>query len=281
MNEPILSLINISKGYGKKKVIENMTLEFQKGQSVVLAGQNGAGKSTLLRCMGGVSMLDHGEVRYGYGITKKQIGFISDALSLFEDWNLQQGIDFHCHVFGIKEFNDRLIKQIGLNRKDKIKHLSAGQRVIYHLSLILSQKPEVLLIDEIIHLIDPYIRELLLESLIEAIDSLQTTVIMVNHTFTETEKIPERVLIMEEGAFILDEPIEQLKSKMRKVVTETEITDGMPCIFKKMTGSFKEYFIYPFQPELAQHLPYEFLTLDLNDIVKAFIGGSYDKKRDQ
>lgn len=279
MNEPIITLNNISKSYGKKKVIENMTLEFQKGQSVVLAGQNGAGKSTLLRCMSGVSMLDRGEVRCGYGITKKQIGFISDGLSLFENWSLQQGIEFHCRVFGIKEFDDKLIQQIGLNRKDKIKNLSAGQRVIYHLSLILSQKPELLLIDEIIHLIDPYIRELLLESLIEAIDSLQTTLIMVNHTFTETEKIPERILIMEEGKFILDEPTEQLKSRIRKVVTEIELSAGMPCIFKKETGTFKEYFIYPFQPELATKFPYDYLILDLNDIVKAFIGGSYDKKR--
>ena len=279
MNEPIMKISKLSLKFGKKAVINDLDVQFQKKESVVIAGRNGVGKSTLLRCIAGVLLPDKGKIIFAQGITRAKIGFISDALSLFEDWSLQRAIDFHCRVFDIKEFQDSLIKQIGLNRNQKIKNLSAGQRVIFHLSLILSQKPELLLIDEILHLIDPYIRELFLDSLIEVMESYSPTIVMVNHTFTEIEKIPERVLIMEQGRFIVDEPIDQLKKKIKKVVSESPIPSELPCIFKKENGFYKEYFVYPFLEDFKSTYKYEFLDIDLTEIIKAFLGGSYDKER--
>jgi ABC-2 type transport system ATP-binding protein len=281
MNEIIVDVENLSVSIGKKTILNDIHLQLQKGQAVVIAGRNGSGKSTFLKCLANVILPDNGRIVYSEDISREKIGFISDQISLFENFTVKQGIDFHSAVFRVEDFDFTLIKELKMNLNQKIKTLSAGERTLYHLSLILAQKPEILLIDEIIHTIDPYLREKFLESVIDLMDGLQTTIIMINHTFSEIEKIPERVLLMENGQFILDEKSETLGEKIKKVVSESEISKEIPCIFKKESTHFKEYFIYPFKEELRKKFQYDYKDLNLTEIIKAFIGDQYVKKRIQ
>ncbi|OGF66824.1 MAG: hypothetical protein A2Y62_10600 [Candidatus Fischerbacteria bacterium RBG_13_37_8] len=84
---------------------------------------------------------------------------------------------------------------------------------------------------------------------------------------------------MEKGEFILDEPIDKLKEKVKKIVTDAGIPVELPCIFKKESGYYKEYFIYPFEEAFRKTWDHAFIDMDLNEIIKAFLGGSYDKER--
>jgi ABC-2 type transport system ATP-binding protein len=279
MNQPIVETRNLSLSFSRKKVIADLRVAFTKGEWAVIAGRNGAGKSTLLRCLAGVLLPDAGTIILAAEAQPKKIGFISDALSLFEDWTVERAIGFHCRVFAVPEFDDRLLKRLGLSQKDRIKNLSAGERAILHLSLVLSQKPSLLLIDEVMHMLDPYIRDLFIEALIENMAANQTTVLSVNHTFSEIDKIPERVLVMDEGRFVIDETTEALRGKMKKVVSRDPLPEALPCFFKKMDGLYKEYYIYPFLEELRTEHGVDFQDIALPEIIKAFIGGGYEQKR--
>jgi len=281
MSEKIVDVENLTVSIGKKTILNDIHLQLRKGQAVVIAGRNGSGKSTFLKCLANVIFPDQGKIVYSKEVSREKIGFISDQISLFENFTVKQGIDFHSAVFRVEDFDFTLINELKLNLNQKIKTLSAGERTLYHLSLILAQKPEILLIDEIIHTIDPYLREKFLESVIDLMDRLQTTIIMINHTFSEIEKIPERVLLMENGQFILDEKSETLGEKIKKVVSESEISKEIPCIYKKESTHFKEYFIYPFKEELRKKFQYDYKDLNLTEIIKAFIGDQYVKKRIQ
>jgi ABC-2 type transport system ATP-binding protein len=189
--------------FGRKRVLNDINVEFRKGEFVVIAGNNGVGKSTFLRTLMGIVTPLKGDIAYDKGISKKKIGFLSDKFSFFDDFTVNQGIDFHCRVYGITQFDDKLLRHLDLDRKQRIKTLSVGERILFLFSLIMAQEPGILLVDEILHAIDPYLRELFLEYLLEAIDRFNTTVISVNHSFSEIETIPNRVLIMENGRFIL------------------------------------------------------------------------------
>jgi ABC-type multidrug transport system ATPase subunit len=279
MNQNVLEVRNLRVRFGKKVALGDINVRFQKGESVVIAGSNGAGKSTLLRCLAGVIHPDKGQILYANDVPREKIAFISDGLSLFENMTLKQGLDFHLRTFHIHDADKSFFQQLKFSLGQKIKSLSVGERTLYHLSLLLSQKPAVLLIDEIIHAVDPYLREKFLEAVIEAIDKYGTTMITINHTFSEIQNIPERVLIMEGGRFILDEKSEQLKAKIKKVVTDTEIHPEIPSVFKKESVLGKEYFVYPFQDDFRRKYPYNFLSLELGEIIKALIGGEYAKKR--
>jgi ABC-2 type transport system ATP-binding protein len=279
MSHPIVETRNLSLSFSRKKVIEDLSVVFAKGEWAVIAGRNGVGKSTLLRCLAGVLLPDNGTVVRDEDTPQKKIGFISDALSLFEDWTVKRAIAFHCRVFSVPEFDDRLLKRLGLSQKDRIKNLSAGERAILHLSLVLSQKPSLLLIDEVMHMLDPYIRDLFIEALIEAMAVRQTAVLTINHNFSEIERIPERVLVMDEGRFVIDETTEALRGKMKKVVSREPLSEVLPCFFKKTDGIYKEYYIYPFREELRTEHGLNFQDIALPEIIKAFIGGGYEQKR--
>ena len=231
MSKKIVEVKDLKVHIGRKKILDNLSIEIQRGEAVLIAGQNGAGKSTFLKCLAKVILPDDGTIAYSRDVYQEKIGFVSDQLSLFENLTLKQGVDFHSDVFRINEFDYALINELKLDLNQNIKYLSAGERTLYHLALILAQKPEILLIDEIIHTIDPYLREKFLEAVIGLMESQRTTVVMVNHTFSEIEKIPERVLVMEKGNFILDEKSESLGGKIKKVVIEDEISAELPCVF--------------------------------------------------
>lgn len=281
MTEKIAEVENLKVSIGRKTVLDSIHIQFQKGESVVIAGKNGAGKTTFLKCLANVILPDQGRIVFSDKVSPEKMGYISDQLSLFENYTVKQGIDFHSAVYQIQDFDFTLINELKLNLNQKIKNLSAGERTLYHLGLILAQKPEILFIDEIIHVIDPYLREKFLEAVIDLIDRCQTTVVMVNHTFTEIEKIPDRVLVMEKGQFILDEKAEDLGGKLKKVVAKEEIPEEVPCIFKREASYLKEYFIYPFDEALRKKFPNDYKDINLNEIIKAFIGGQYAKKGNQ
>ncbi len=275
----VLEIHDLCLSFGKKKVLDQLNVEFVQGEAVLIAGSNGVGKTSLLRCITGVYLPGSGRIRFGESITKKKIGLISDKMSLFESFTLQEGIDFHCRVFHLKHFNDSLIKPLNIDKNQKIKDLSAGERALYHLSLLLSQKPAILLVDEIIHAVDPYLRELFLEALIEMIAEFNTTLIMVNQTFAEMGRIPERVLIMQDGGFVLDEKRDDLHQKMKKILSDKEISGDIPVVFKKESPVINEYYVYPFTAEMESKYGYDFRDVDLTEIIKSFIGGYYAKKR--
>jgi ABC-2 type transport system ATP-binding protein len=266
--------------FGRKTVLNDINVQFDTGEFVVIAGNNGVGKSTFLRALMGIVTPGKGQVVYDKGISKKKIGFISDKFSFFDDFTLKQGIDFHCRVYSIKQFDDNLLRHLDLDRKQRIKTLSVGERVLFLFSLIMAQEPEIILVDEIIHAIDPYLREFFLEYLLEAIDRFNATVITVNHSFSEIETIPNRVLIMENGRFLLDEATEALKEKIKKVESNVDIPGEIPVLYKKEVLHYKEYYVYPFSEELRKSYDYQFQDLNLTEIIKSFIGGYYVKKRD-
>lgn len=266
--------------FGRKIVLKDINVEFKEREFAVIAGYNGVGKSTFLRTLMGIVTPEMGQVIYDKGILKNKIGFLSDKLSFFNDFTLKQGIDFHCRVYGIKKFDDTLLRHLDLDRNQRVKTLSVGERILFLFSLIMAQEPEVLLVDEIIHAIDPHLRELFLGYLLEAIDRFNATVITVNHSFSEIETIPSRVLIMEKGRFILDEATDALKEKIKKVESNVHIPGEIPVLYKKEVLHYKEYYVYPFSEELRKSYDYRFQDLNLAEIINSFIGGYYDKKRD-
>ena len=275
MTQKILEINNISVRIGRKTILKGIDLDLVQGESVLIAGSNGAGKTTLLKCLAKVIIPDTGSINYSEELSQEKIGYISDKVSLFENWTLKKGIKFHKQEFRIKDFDFSLIKKLNMNLNQKIKSLSAGERVLFHLSLVLAQKPQLLLIDEIIHTIDPYIRDYFLEAIIDLMDNLGSTVIMINHTFSEVEKIPERLLVMDNGKFILDEKSEILRQKVKKVISKQDLDEKLPCIFTKDMDFAQEYYIYPFEEKFKTDFDHDFIDLNLNDIMKAFIGGHY------
>ncbi|MCP4153528.1 MAG: ABC transporter ATP-binding protein [bacterium] len=273
----MITIKNLSFSYEKVNIYNDFNLHIPEGQSCLITGINGVGKSTLLRLMAGVLVADKGEILYNPNmgdVPKKKIGFISDKLSMYESLTVTQGIELHQSVYGITEFDDSLIRHTKIKDSQKIKELSIGQRTILHLSLILSAKPEVLLIDEIIHSMDAYLRKYFLEQLIELLSTRSVTVIMVNVNFHDIEHMVDRVLLLKGGNIAVDESIDSLKDKVKKISAD-EIPATIPVLSRSGPVDRPDYFIYPFEEGYREQVEGHIADLNLTEIVTAFIGGEY------
>lgn len=275
MNRKIVDVRDLDVRIGKKQVLKGLNIAFHRGEYAVIAGKSGAGKTTFLRCLAGAVLPDHGQVILDKDLSPEKIGFISDNRSLFSRFTLSRMTDFHRRVYGIEDFDDTLIKELKLDLGRKVRSLSLGERTLFHLALVLNQKPGLLLVDEVIHAIDPFLRERFLESTLDIIEERGTAAVAVNHTFSDIEKIPERVLILDEGRFILDESPDGLKNRLKKVVTKEPPPESIPLVFEKDTGFCREYFVYPFEEKFRRDFSLPFEDISLGEIIKAFIGGRY------
>ncbi len=273
----MIRIRNLCFSWNGKPVIDDLNLSIRPGETVLVSGINGTGKTTLLRLLAGVLKPGKGIITFSPDLgedPRRKIGFISDKMSLYESMRLREAIRFHCAAFGIKEFDDSLIRQIRLAEKSRIRDLSVGQRTIFHLSLILAQKPDVLLVDEVLHAIDPFLRDLFLGRLLENMAERQITLVTINLNYHDIEKLVQRVILMKNGRISIDEPIESLKEKTKRILS-SERLESTPVLFSRQFGDGWESYVYPFSPEMAEKLGGRVEGLNLNDIAKAFMGGEY------
>lgn len=269
---------NLCFRYGKTPLYDDFNLFIPEDQVCLVTGINGVGKSTLLRLIAGVLRPDSGVIRFAPRLgplPKQRIGFISDRLSLYESLTVRQSIALHMAAFSVPKFDDSLLLYTKIKPRQRVRELSIGQRTILHLSLILSARPEILLIDEVIHAIDAHLRHLFLQKIVEQMAERHLTIIMVNVNFHDIEHIVNRVILLRNGAVAVDEPIEELKEKVKKVVGACP-PPGLPILSRIDHGGQSEFFIYPFGPEMHRQAIGEVIDLNLTEIVAAFIGREYD-----
>jgi ABC-2 type transport system ATP-binding protein len=273
----MVTIRNLFFNYGKAKIFSDFNLEIEAGKVTLITGINGVGKSTLLRLIAGVLKPAKGEILFDETMAadpRRHMGFISDTVSLYESLKVSQAINFHKSVYKIVDFDDSLLKRTKVRHDQKIKELSVGQRVIFHLTLILSTHPKLLLIDEIIHSIDVYLRGVFLKELIRLMSEKNVTVVFVNLNFRDIENIVDRVILLKDGKIAVDEEINALKSKVKKVLSDTP-PQALPVLFQVDYADHAEYYIYPFKKEYKEKVNGDVVDLDLTAVVNAFIGGEY------
>lgn len=273
----MIEIKNLSFSYGRSKIFKDFNLDIAEKEVTLITGINGVGKSTLLRLIAGVLKPAAGKIGFNEKMgndPRRYIGFISDAPSLYESMTVAQAIDFHRSVYQINHFDDSLLKRTKVSHNRKVKELSKGQQVIFHLNLLLCGDPKLLLIDEVIHSIDVYLRGIFLKELIKLLSEKDVTVVFVNLNFRDIENIVDRVILLKDGEVAVDEKIDALKSKVKKITTDN-LAEGLPVLFQVEYTDHTEYFIYPFKEEYRENINGEVVDLDLTGIVNAFIGNEY------
>lgn len=273
----MLDIKGLDFDFDRKPVYRNLNLTIPRGQVVLVTGINGAGKSTLLRLIAGVLKPARGSIHLDPCLGRDprgKIGFISDRLSLYESLTVEQMIRLHLSLYRVTDFDDRLIRHTRIGPRQRIRELSIGQRTILHLALILAPKPGLLLVDEVIHDLDAYLRRLFLDEIIRQLSEREMTVVMVNVNFHDIEHLVDRVVMLRDGEIAVDESLEQLKLRVKKIVSREEQAN-LPVLFRREFSDHREFVVYPFDDDSLAGTDSEVLDMNLNDIVAAFIAGEY------
>jgi ABC-2 type transport system ATP-binding protein len=270
----MIKISNLSVCYGKNRAVDNLTLEIQKGESILLAGANGSGKTTLLRSITGILFpnagrvfIDGKDVNYQ---SRQKAAYIPASISFYDGLTLSGAKKLYRAVY--KDFKYREIGDYVFDEKRKIGSLSKGEKTLFFLSLALSSSPEYLLIDDVIHFLDPHLREIFLQSILHLIEEKQLSVVIAAQSSFDVEGILERVLVLDKGKIILDQSVESLKKTFVKIYSEKK-EKNIPVVFSRQWEGLNELYIYPYYAELKIKEKIHFLALP--EILRAFIGGEY------
>lgn len=207
-----LNLENISKKYGEKIVIDDLSISIKKGERVSILGPSGCGKSTLFKIAAGIIddfdgkvILDNNDIS-DIPTNKRNIVIVSQENLLFPHMNVFENIAFGLKVrkkneYDIKSTVEALLQEIGLKgySNKKVAHLSGGEKQRVALARALAVKPELLLLDEAYSSLDTNLREKMRELTINLQEKYNITMILVTHDKKEALLFSDRVAIMLNG----------------------------------------------------------------------------------
>jgi ABC-2 type transport system ATP-binding protein len=224
----MIEAISLTKMYGTKKGVENISFKVDRGEIVGFLGPNGAGKTTTMRLLTGFLYPNDGDA-YIEGnsiiekplIARKYIGYLSENNPLYEDLKVKEYLDFRGRVKGLKgkELKSRIDYVVErCEIKDVISKLtgscSKGYRQRIGIADALINDPPILILDEPTQGLDPaqiYHTRELIKSL-----SVEHTVILSTHILSEVEAICSRVLLIQKGNLIFDGSLEEMKNAFKK-----------------------------------------------------------------
>lgn len=148
---------SVTKVYGKRTALDNVSLSIPKGSHVLLLGPNGAGKTTLIKCIMGLAAfkgritVDGVDVRRDPKGARRRIGYVPQAYALYDNLTVADHAKLTCKLKGVgKEEIEEKLAAVKLNeaRKKKVKELSSGMRQRLGIALALLGNPPFLILDE-------------------------------------------------------------------------------------------------------------------------------------
>jgi len=235
----MLELKNVTKRYGKKLVLDDVSMTFKKEEITCLLGLNGVGKSTTLKAIMRLIPINRGEIALeGEGITSKnmyRLAYIPDIPIHELGRTALQNLDLAKVLypnFDMKKA-ERLIKFFKLPYDKKLKELSKGNLARFNLIVGLCQYAEYLLLDEPFSGIDVFTREEFIKILKSEFLEEGQTVIITTHEIDEIQNIADTVIVLEEGQVFKTFSKKEVEAEgltvREKMRTFYQSNGGVPC----------------------------------------------------
>ncbi len=208
----IIELGHISKWFGEKRVLDDVSLYVKKGEFVTILGPSGCGKTTLLRILAGFGSADEGEIRIdGADVTavpphERPVNTVFQRYALFPHLNVYDNIAFGLKLkkVGQEEIDTRVrraLKMVGMTDYEwrDVNSLSGGQQQRVAIARAIVNRPQVLLLDEPLAALDLKMRKDMQMELKEMHRTLGITFVYVTHDQEEALTLSDTIVVMSEG----------------------------------------------------------------------------------
>ena len=231
MPEALVEIDHLSRRFGRKPALDDVSLRIERGSVFGLVGENGAGKTTLIKHILGLLKATQGSVRVfqrspvldPVGVLGR-IGYLSEDRDL-PDWMTVAQLMRYNQAFyrGWDEsFADQLRDQFELDPQQRIKRLSRGQRARAGLLIALAHRPDLLILDEPSSGLDPVVRNDILSAIIRAVAEEGRTVLFSSHLLDEVERVADWVAVLHQGHVALNAPLHEILNSHRRLVLRFE-----------------------------------------------------------
>lgn len=225
MNNPIISLNNLTKKYGSFTALNNVNLDFPRGKIIGLLGPNGSGKTTMIKLICDLLKKYDGEIKID-GIkpsieTKKIVSYLPDRFCLPEKFNVNQIIEYYKDFF--EDFDvekaKKLIQELGIDLNNNFSHLSKGTKEKLQIILVLSRKAKVYIFDEPIAGVDPAARDVIFKLILNSKEK-ESTIIICTHLISEVENILDYAIFLKNGQVSLRGDVNVIRENSGKTLNE-------------------------------------------------------------
>ena len=216
----------LSKRYGRRPVLDGVSLAVPRGSVLGLLGKNGAGKTTLIKCMLGLIAADAGEVlllgepsRSLSPEAKARIGYVPQEISLYPWMRARHVIEYMSAFY--PRWNSALVRQLlsewEVDSDARVGKLSVGTRQKLAIILALAHEPDLLVFDEPASSLDPAARREFLKAVLTVAAEGDRTVLFSTHLTFDLERVADRVAILRDGKIVYDGELDALKDSVKRL----------------------------------------------------------------
>ncbi len=241
MEKVVLEIKNVSKSFGRTKIIDNLTFSVNSGEIFGFLGPNGAGKTTTMKMVLGLIPFSEGDICInGYSIKKdfekamQNVGGIVENPDLYEYMTGYENLKLVARIYKVdKKRIDEIVDIVGLKEKIKlkVKKYSLGMKQRMSVALALIRNPKLLVLDEPTNGLDPVAIHELRDLLKDLAHNRGVCVFVSSHLLSEVELMCDRVGILDKGRLI---KIEDLKN-----IIEIKDKNDNEAIYKIITNDNK------------------------------------------
>ncbi len=213
MSDSIMRIKGLTKSYGAKRVLDNVSFEIERGKIYGFIGENGAGKTTAIRAVTGLSPIDHGTVelfgrsdRKGLIEARKKLGCLVEHPILDLNKTARDNLMLQQLLYGNKDSAraDMLLNRVGLGdvKNKKVADFSLGMKQRLGIALALINNPELLILDEPVNGLDPMGMVGVRELLISLCRDDGITIVISSHILAELYQLATDYIIISHGRII-------------------------------------------------------------------------------
>ncbi len=230
-----ISLVGVSKSYGDRVVVADLSLEVEIGELVAVVGPNGAGKTTTIEMIEGYRRPDRGTIRVlqcdpagDTGRVRPLVGLMLQEGGIYPTIKVGEVMRLFSSYFQDPEPGEALLERVGLLEKAdrRFRQLSGGEQQRLSLALALVGRPRILFLDEPTAGMDPRAR-LLTWEIVKENQAQGVTVVLTTHSMEEAERLADRVAILKDGALIAFDSPERLRGGSGPDLLHVELTEPL------------------------------------------------------
>ncbi|MFZ6742761.1 ABC transporter ATP-binding protein [Undibacterium sp. JH2W] len=237
MTAMLLDVQHLTKTYGSRKVVDNISFSVMRGRTLGLLGPNGAGKSTTVSMICGLLRPDQGQVLLdgqtmgaGNNAVKFKIGLVPQDLALYDELPARENLKLFGALYGLsgsklQERCDVVLELVNLADRagDKPATFSGGMKRRLNIAAALLHDPELLILDEPTVGVDPQSRNAIFDSL-DVLKAQGRTLIYTSHYMEEVERLADHIVIIDHGKVIANEtPADLYRQLPAKAALEVDL----------------------------------------------------------
>lgn len=220
---PILECKGLTKRYGNKTALDQVSFSLMPGKIIGLLGPNGSGKTTLIKLLNGLLVPTEGHIfidGLAPGVeTKKFVSYLPERTYLNSWMKVCDIIDFFQDFY--EDFDKAraydMLKRLNINPSDRLRTMSKGTKEKVQLILVMSRRARLYCLDEPIAGVDPAARDYILSTIIQNYDE-NATIIISTHLISDVENILDDVVFIQNGHIRMVDSVENIRFNQRKSV---------------------------------------------------------------